>query len=160
VLHLHAGRINEYRSLCERLLKQFGQSENFWIVVTCNLAPSALSDLSRPAQIAEQLAARQPQNAEYTGMLGDFLYRQGDLEGAVQKLEESVRVHRGVGVHWRKLCLAMAYHRSGRGTDAQQLFQEVTAWAEKNARVELSWAHRLDLELRRREAEELFKQEF
>ncbi len=160
VLHLRADRTNEYRSLCETLLQQFGQSENFWVVVTCKLAPSAVSDLSRPIQIAEKLAAREPQNAEYVGILGDFLYRQGDLQGAVQKLEASIRVHRGSGVHWRKLCLAMAYHRLGRGVEAQQLFQEVTQWMEKNANEQLSWAHRLDLELLHREAEELLKQEF
>ena len=29
----------------------------------------------------------------------------------------------------------MAYHRLGRGAEAQQLFQEVTQWMEKNAQA-------------------------
>ena len=91
VLHLRADRTKEYRSLCETLLQKFGQSENLWVVITCKLAPSAVSDLSRPVQIAEKLAAREPQNAEYVGVLGDILYRQGDLEAAVQRLEAGVR---------------------------------------------------------------------
>jgi serine/threonine protein kinase len=160
VLHLSAGRTNDYRALCETLLEKFGQSENFWVVVTCKLAPGEVSDLSRPRQIAEKLAAREPRNAEYVGILGDFLYRQGDLEGAVQKLEASVRDHRGVGIHWRKLCLAMAYHRLGRGAEAQKLLQEVTEWMETNAQKELFWAHRMDMQMLRREAQELLQQEF
>lgn len=63
----------------------------------------------------------------------------------------------------------MAYHRLGRGTEAKQLLQEVTQWIETNAPEKpnagaghtllLSWAHRLDLHLLHREAEQVLKQD-
>jgi serine/threonine protein kinase/Tfp pilus assembly protein PilF len=164
VLHLHAQRTKEYRDLCEQLLKRFGQSEQHRVVIICKLAPDAVVDLSRPVQIAAKLVARQPQNAEYLGLLGAALYRQGDLEAAADKLEAGIRQGpQQVGVPWRKLVLAMAYHRLGRHAEAKQLFQEVTQWMDKNAKkptLLLSWAQILDLHLLHREAEELLKQDF
>jgi tetratricopeptide (TPR) repeat protein len=163
VLHLRAQRTKEYRALCEQLLKQFGQSEQHFVVITCKLAPDAVADLSAPVRIAEKLVAGQPQNAEYVGLLGAALYRKGDLEAAAARLEAAIRCGpQQVGVHWRKLALAMACHRLGRGAEAKQLFQEVTQWMEKNAKkptLLLSWAQILDLHLLHREAEELLKQD-
>jgi tetratricopeptide (TPR) repeat protein len=171
VLHLRAHRTRDYRALCEQLLKQLGHSEEHHIVIICKLAPDAVADLSRPVQIAEKVVAREPQNAEYLGLLGAALYRKGDLEGAVARLEAAIRSGpQDVGVPWRKLTLAMAYHRLQRGAEAKQLFQEVTQWIEKNfpekptERVGdtllFTWAYRLDLHLLHREAEELLKRDF
>ncbi len=170
VLHLHAHRIKEYRDLCEQLLKRLGPSEQHYVVIVCKLAPDAVADLSRPVQIGEKLVAREPENAEYLGLLGAALYRKGDLEAAAAKLEAGIRCGpQEVGVQWRKLTLAMAYHRLRRGAEAKQLFQEVTQWIEQNAPEQpeeaagfnprLFWAHRLDLHLLYREAEELLKQD-
>jgi hypothetical protein len=64
----------------------------------------------------------------------------------------------------------MTYHRLRRGTEAKQLFQEVTQWMEKNVpqkpqhgmgRLSLpSWAHHLDLQLLYREAAQLLNRDF
>ena len=120
---------------------------------------------SRPVRMAEKLVAQQPHNADLAGFLGDTLYRKGDLEAAVKRLEASIRAVPGVGVAWRKLFLAMAYHRLGRTAEAQQLLQEVVQWIEKNGQEKLGegaelkepmpWSLRLDLQLLRREAEQL-----
>src|SRR5262249_53925027 len=134
VLYLRAQRTKEYRDLCEQLLKQPGQSEQPYVVIICKLAPEAVADLSRPVRIGERLVAREPQNAEYLGLLGAALYRKGDLEAAAARLEAGIRSGpQEVGAHWRKLTLAMAYHRLRRGAEARQLFQEVTQWIQKNA---------------------------
>jgi serine/threonine protein kinase len=162
VLLLRAGRTAEYRGLCERLLERpaLVQKGKHFVVIICKLAPDAVADLSRPVQIAEELVSGQPSNAEYLGLLGAALYRRGDpargdLEAAVGKLEAGIRASpKQIGVHWRKLVLAMAYQRLGRGADAQPLFQEVTRWMET---AKLTWAQRLDLELLHREAEEVLK---
>jgi serine/threonine protein kinase/Tfp pilus assembly protein PilF len=173
VLHLRGQRTKEYRDLCEQLLKRVGRPEQRFVVIICKLAPNAVADLSRPVQIAEKLVAREPRNAEYLGLLGAALYRKGELEAAAARLEASIR--RGpqeFGAHWRKLELAMAYHRLRRGAEARRLFQEVTGWMEKYAPEQpaegaifkprlyfFSWAHRLDLHLLHREAEEVLKQD-
>jgi tetratricopeptide (TPR) repeat protein len=170
VLHLRARRTREYRALCEQLLKRLGPSGQHSVVIVCKLAPNAVADLSRPVQIAEKLVARQPQNAEYLGLLGAALYRKGDLEAAAARLEAGIRLGpRDLGAPYRKLMLAMAYHRLRRGAEARQLFQEVTQWIEKNAPEKpregasipfwFSWAHRLDIRLLHREAEEVLKQD-
>jgi len=160
VLHLRAQRTNEYRSLCERLLKQLRQTEHRCVAIICKLAPNAVADLSQPVHLAENLVAREPQNAEYIGLLGAALYRKGDVKAAVERLEKGIRLGPAeTGVHWRKLVLAMAYHRLGRGPEARQLLEEVTLWAERNAQERLSWAHRVDLQLLRREADEFLKRD-
>jgi tetratricopeptide (TPR) repeat protein len=169
LLHLRAGRTNEYRCLCESLLARFSQTDNpaiaCWVVITCKLAPEAVADLARPVQIAEKLSGRDPKNAEWMGILGDTLYRKGDLAAAVQRLEASIGGNPGVGVHWRRLFLAMAYHRLGRAAEAQQNLRKAIEWTDKNAqeklgegaelREPLPWPQRLDLQLLRREAEQL-----
>jgi tetratricopeptide (TPR) repeat protein len=169
LLHVRAGRSNDYRSLCEKSLARFGQADDpaiaYWLVLISKLAPQAVADPARPVQIAEKLSAREPTNAEYLGILGDTLYRKGDLTAAVLRLEASIRAHPGVGVHWRKLFLSMAYHRLGRAAQARQNLGEVIQWMEKNAQEKLAagadlreplpWAQRLDLQLLRQEAEQL-----
>lgn len=161
VLHLRAQRPNEYRALCERLLKQLGQPEHHFVVIICKLAPNAVADLSQPVHIAQKLVARVPQNAEYVGLLGAALYRKGDAKAAAVRLEEGIRLDpEHIGVHWRKLVLAMAYHRLGRDPEARQRFEEVSQWTEQNAQVNLSWAHRLDLQLLLHETEQFLKQDF
>jgi tetratricopeptide (TPR) repeat protein len=167
LLHLSTGRTKEYRALCETLLERFGQGNDpdLWVIATCKLAPDAVADLARPVQLAEKMAARHPGNADFLGVLGDTLYRKGDLDAAVQRQEASIRAAPGIGVPWRKLFLAMAYHRLGRPAQAQQLLREAVQWIEKNGQEKLAegaelkeplpWSRRLDLQLLRREAEEL-----
>jgi Flp pilus assembly protein TadD len=151
------------------LLARFGQSNDpdFWLVGTCKLAPDSVADLSQPVRIAEKLLDRDPDNADLAGVLGETLYRQGDLDAAVQRLEAS-RAAPGVGVAWRKLFLAMAYHRLGHTAEAQELLIEATQWIEKNAQEKLAegaeleqpllWCQRLELQLLHQEARELLGQ--
>jgi tetratricopeptide (TPR) repeat protein len=167
LLHLSTGRTNEYRTLCETLLERFGQADDpdLWVVRICRLAPDAVADLARPVQIAEKSLARHPHDTEFAGVLGETLYRKGALDAAVQRLEGSIPAAPGFDVHRRKLFLAMAYHRLGRTTKAQQLLREAVGWIEKNGQEKLAegaelkeplpWSVRLDLQLLRREAEEL-----
>jgi tetratricopeptide (TPR) repeat protein len=167
LLHLSTGRTKEYRTLCETLLERFGQANDsdFLVFDICKLAPDAVADLARPVQLAEKRLARHPHDAELMGVLGDTLYRKGDLDAAAQRLEASIRAAPGISVHRRKLFLAMAYHRLGRTAKAQQLLQEAVQWIEENGQEKLAegaelkeplpWSVRLDLQLLRREAEEL-----
>jgi serine/threonine protein kinase/tetratricopeptide (TPR) repeat protein len=167
LLHLSTGRSKEYRTLCETLLQRFGQTDDpdVWVGRICSLAPDAVADPARPVQIAEKSLARHPHDTERAGVLGETLYRKGDLDAAVGRLEASIRAAPGFDAHRRKLFLAMAYHRLGRTAKAQQLLQVAVGWIEKNGQEKLAegaelreplpWSLRLDLQLLRREAEEL-----
>jgi len=170
LVHLSTGRTAEYRALCETLLERFGQSNDpdLWVVNICKLAPDAVADPARPVQIAEKMLARDPHNADLVGILGENLYRKGDLDAAVPRLEASIRAASGVGVHC-SLFLAMAYHRLGRTAEAHQFLNETTQWMDINAQEQLAegaelsqplpWQLRLDLQLLRHEAEKLLKEE-
>src|SRR5205807_9755784 len=81
LLHLNIGRTKEYRLLCETLLDRFGRADDpdLWVVRICRLAPDAVADLARPVQIAEKSLARHPHDTELAGVLGETLYRKGDL---------------------------------------------------------------------------------
>jgi tetratricopeptide (TPR) repeat protein len=167
LLHLSTGRTKDYRTLCETLLERFGQANDpdLWVGRICGLAPDAVADLARPVQIAEKNLAPHPHDAELAGVLGETLYRKGDLDAAVQRLEASIRAASGFDGHRRKLFLAMAYHRLGPTAKAQQLHREAVLWIEKNCQEKLAdgaelqeplpWQLRLDVQLLRREAEEL-----
>jgi tetratricopeptide (TPR) repeat protein len=180
VLHVRAGRMVEYRSLCERLLDRLGRTENPWVVAICCLAPNAVADLSRPVLIALQLVEREPRDADRLAILGLALYRKGDWEGAAQRLEASIHSRSGLlGVHGSKLALAMAYQRLGCGAEARQLLREVTRWMDilqvvtgwmdgnaggkrkegTGAAVPVPWTYQLGFQLLRREAEETLKQD-
>jgi tetratricopeptide (TPR) repeat protein len=167
LLHLSNGRTRDYRALCETLLERFGEADDpdLWVVRICRLAPDAVADLARPVQIAEKSLAGHPRDAEPTGVLGEILYRKGDFDAAAQRLEMNIRAASGFDAHRRKLFLAMAYHRLGRPTEARRLLREADEWIEKNGQEKLGegaelkeplpWVLRLDLQLLRREAEEL-----
>jgi tetratricopeptide (TPR) repeat protein len=161
VLHLRAHRLNEYHSLCEKLLARFGKTDDRWVVIVCKLAPDAVTDLAKPTQIGRRLVDADPKSAESVGVCGDMLYRSGDLEAARRNLEASINTAPEiVGVQWRKLFLAMTYYRLGRAADAQRLFLDVTEWMETNLPGSgpgsmLGWSQQLDLELTHRETKEL-----
>jgi serine/threonine protein kinase/WD40 repeat protein/Flp pilus assembly protein TadD len=159
LLDLRTGRSDDYRSLCEGLLDRFHQTDNeaigLWVVITCKLAPDAVRDPARLTKLAEKLLARDPKNAHSIGLLGDVLYRNGDLRAAVEKLEASIHGDTGIGKHWRKLFLAMAYHRLGRAAEAEKSFREVEQWMAAKEYAQLAWAARLDLQLLREEVEGL-----
>jgi tetratricopeptide (TPR) repeat protein len=95
--------------------------------------------------------------------LGAVLYRAGDLDGAITKLNESVSTSEDKkGTAWDWFFLAMAHHRLGHIDEARRWLQKAVDWIEEaEARAPegqedpLSWENRLELKLFRREAESL-----
>jgi serine/threonine protein kinase/tetratricopeptide (TPR) repeat protein len=157
LLDLRTGRTDDYRALCEDLLKRCEQANDpgtaFWTIVTCKLAPNAVRDRAQLVRLAEKHQASDPGNAHATGLLGDVLYRAGEPRAAAEKLEAGIRGDPGVGRNWRKLFLAMACHHLGRTAEAESNFREVEAWTGTKEFEQLPWTQRLDLELLREEAQ-------
>ena len=87
-----------------------------------DLAEPWLSPDSARGRIAEKLVAREPKNADYSAVLGFALYRKGDLQTRPEAGSEPPLRFRSHELQASKLVLAMAYHRLGRGEDAQSLF--------------------------------------
>ncbi len=167
LLYLRLGDENSYRKVCTRLLEAHGQTDDAGaanaIAETCVLIPEAVPDTAVVVRLAEAAVARQPKNAGYLNTLGVVRYRAGRYDDAVRRLEEAVQV-RGQGgtpVDW--LFLAMAQQRLGRPAEARRQLEKAVRWLDENAipgktpeeTVPLSWSHRLELDLFRRQAEAL-----
>jgi Flp pilus assembly protein TadD len=105
-------------------------------------------------------------NPEFRHTLGTILYRAGDYDGAVQNLNEAIRLRRNDGLWYDWLFLAMAHPRLGHSDDAQRWLEKVDKLMKEDAASKAkraeeiglsSWYHQLELELLHAEAEEIIK---
>jgi WD40 repeat protein/tRNA A-37 threonylcarbamoyl transferase component Bud32/tetratricopeptide (TPR) repeat protein len=153
-----------YRKGCTGLLERYGRSaspveESMMVVRSCVLAPNAVPDPMVPVHLAERAVQSVPSNGEYLCVLGALLYRAGKSELAVQRLEEGIKAHSSPGGRPRDwLILAMAHQRSGHAGEAKKWLDKAVQWIEKADQAEhLPPAYRLELQLLRREAENVAK---
>jgi WD40 repeat protein/tetratricopeptide (TPR) repeat protein len=165
---LAVGDQARYREVCAGILAEFGATENADVANeaawTCVLGPSATEDLTQPVRLAEKAVASK-RIYNYLNILGIALYRAGQLDLAIQRLNEAIQVHgkEGTAADW--LFLAMAHHRQGKQDEARQWLDKAAHWIDtaKDARSKEStgsaqpWNERLEIQLFRREAETLLK---
>ena len=144
-----------------------------WI---CVIAPDAVADLRQPVQLAEKAVASNPTGFSkyaYLSTLGVALYRAGQFEAAVQRLGDAITAHGKDGTAGDWLFLAMAHHRLGQPDEARRWLDKAAKWIDEStqppppnaaaasppkppvAGTTLTWRERLELQLLRREAEEL-----
>ena len=168
LLSLAVGDQARYREVCAGILADFGSTEDADVANeaawTCVLGPGATEDLTQPLRLAEKAVAGKPTN-DYLNTLGIALYRAGQFEPAIQRLNEAIRVHgkEGTAADW--LFLAMAHHRLGKADEARKWLDKAGRWIDtaQEARSTEStgsgqpWNQRLVIELFRREAETLLK---
>src|SRR5262249_29852770 len=88
---LGAGDVANYKKVCERIAKRFGNSRTAgqavgWI---CALAPDALPDLKTVLQQAQRVQADNPKSAAHLVAVGALLYRTGQFQPALQQLEKA-----------------------------------------------------------------------
>src|SRR5262249_15208589 len=95
---------------------------------------------------------------------GAALYRAGRFDAAVRRLEEAVAAPGNSGAAWDWLFLAMAHQRQGHGDEARRCLEKAVRWIDqaeaattrdRPPRTPLGWQQRLELQILRREAEEL-----
>src|SRR5262249_46078771 len=116
-----------YRQVCAGILAEFGSTENAdvanQVAETCLLAPNATEDLAQAVRLAEKAVAGK---RIFTNLntLGIALYRAGQLDLSIQRLNEAVQVHGKGGTAYDWLFLAMAHHRLGQADEARK-------WMEK-----------------------------
>ena len=171
-----------YRDVCARALERFGQDGNSYTSNTvawiCVLAPDAVAEFRQPLQLAEKAVASNPTGSDkyaYLNTLGGALYRAGQSEAAVQRLGEAITAHGKDGTAGDWLFLAMAHHRLGQADEARRWLDKAAKSIDESipppppnaaagsppkpqvADTTLSWRERLELQLLRREAEELIK---
>jgi tetratricopeptide (TPR) repeat protein len=157
-----------YARACTALLERTSEAHEAvawnnaaWV---CTYLPDALPDLAPAVALAEKAVAVQ-RNHNHLNTLAAVLYRAGKLDEAVRRFEEGMKLHDKGGTVLDWLFLAMAHHRLGHASDAQQWLDKALAWMRqveegkvKDAEAERNWRARLELQLLTREAETLLKQ--
>jgi tetratricopeptide (TPR) repeat protein len=118
--HLTAGDRDGYRRICGEMLKRFGKTSDPEVADRMLYAflpeAGAVEDAAALLPLGE-LAGTREKNAR---VLGGALYRAGNYEAAIPRLEE------GQGRAWDHLFLAMAHHRLGRAERARDYLQRAS----------------------------------
>jgi serine/threonine protein kinase/Flp pilus assembly protein TadD len=153
---LKTGRVDEYQKisaeLFERSEKTKGSRDALATCIICKLIPNPRIEGARLVAYA-----RDRLGADY-GIIGHCLYRNGQHAEAVEALTKSLGGEQHLGFFWSRYFLAMAYQQLGKYDLAVQWLREAnqTFGDEKTLAARVTWwAHRLDLEMLREEAEQL-----
>jgi tetratricopeptide (TPR) repeat protein len=170
LLRWAAGDQAGYRRACATLLDNLNEKDKppatNPVVWTCTLAPGAFEDYARLVALAEDAVDGDPKNWVYNHTLGAAQYRAGELDTAIQRLNQAVSVEGKGGQVRDWLFLAMAYQRLGHPEDGKRWLEKAIRGMqpahggqsnEANRAKPLSWSRRLDLLVLRREAETLIK---
>jgi tetratricopeptide (TPR) repeat protein len=170
VLQLKVHGVEQYRTSCQKLVVQTAdvtdpETANL-VARACVIASKAVGDFQPCVALARRAVDQAPNNPEFRHTLGTTLYRAGDYDGAVQSLDEAIRLRRNDGRWCDWLFLAMAHHHLGHSDDAQRWLEKVDKLMKEDAasrakraeEIGLSlWYHQLELELLHAEAEEIIK---
>jgi tetratricopeptide (TPR) repeat protein len=164
---LLAGDQEGYRRVCGEVVHRFDKATDpltpALVARIASLAPGA-ADPARVVQWAEKGVVARPSEAWFLHNLAMAHYRAGQFDQAVRRLEQSLKL--GWGAHvLNALLLAMAHQRLGHADEARRWMDTAVQWIDqagmgltREARFALpvpNWADRMELQLLRREAEEL-----
>ena len=121
---LASGDDANYRRWCERLVQHFGHDKDEAVlqnvVWTCALSDGAVRDWKPLLQRVEQALAANPRSAEPRRQLAMLLYRAGQFDAAVKRLQDMRTVSRFHPQARDWLVMALAAQRLGRGEDAKK----------------------------------------
>jgi tetratricopeptide (TPR) repeat protein len=165
-LRLAAGDLAGYRGLCSKLLDKLGEKPkpavSHPVVWTSVIGPGAFVDYTRLVELAEDAIDSEPKNATYHSTLAAVLYRDGQVELAIERLNRAIGLAGDEGQARDWLFLAMAYQRQGHPADAKKWLDKT----EKAFRAPAApkppapmqddldgWQSRLELSLLLREAQ-------
>jgi tetratricopeptide (TPR) repeat protein len=159
-----------YRATCERMLDQFDAAKDpntantvAWV---CALAPNAVKEPNRAVGLAKRAVEIQPWNNSALDTLGAVLYRSGNFDGTIERLNASGFSSRSDRTTvYDRLFLAMACQGAGRAEDAKVLLERVIPQLEPHQHktgvppqpLVMDVWQRKELELLREEAEKLIR---
>ena len=117
-----------YRTTCADLLDRFGGATDPAVACaaarTCCLGPDAGVDAARVVHLAEGAVKADEKDANYRAALGVALFRKGDFDAAVQRLQEARQLAGADVPAATDLFLAMALQRVGKADDAARTLQQ------------------------------------
>ena len=128
ILCLWNGDRRRYRELCDDLLRRFGKIRDITrsnqLAYLCTIGPESPRDLGVAVAMARRLVETRPGDSEIRTTLAAALFRMGDLAGAKQEFDESLRLNRNGGTLTDWLFLSMVSSRMGQEAEARR-------WLEK-----------------------------
>ncbi len=158
---LAGGDEANYRRWCGRLVQRFGAGKDETalrrIVWTCALAEGAVPDWKPLLQRSERATAANPQSTDHLRQLAVLLYRAGQFETALAKLQDLTKLHGQNNSARDWLLLAMTAQRVGRAEQAKTWFDKAEQVRAKSKDDKEAWEDRLVYQTLRREAEMLIK---
>jgi hypothetical protein len=151
------------RRACEDLLKRFGKTTDpaqaKHVAWSCVLAPDAVAGHEALVRLAETALAGHPQGgmerSDALKTLGAALFRAGQSEEAIRRLDESIQTRADGGDPMGFAFLALAHHRLGHRGQAERWLTKLVASQPKDG-FEFSRddvAIRMEIRILRREAE-------
>jgi tetratricopeptide (TPR) repeat protein len=167
-LRLIVGDHEGYRAFVRAICRRAGRTEDpsvaFVLARTATMTAEPVVEPAQAVRWAEQAVASAP-NAWFLHVLGLAHYRAGQLDQAIQRLEESNAGAWGSpgGKQQNQLVLAMAHHRLGHAASARALLDELERWwkaveiAKTDGAVNFATTDWLPLQILRREAEALIR---
>ena len=168
--YLHDGNHAAYRAAASEILSRFMKSQDrnelYWTVWTCVVAPDALDDYRLLVELALRGHNMPSADLSMKPQLGAALYRAGEFEQALQRLneQESTPANSNTLPVYNRYFLAMTHYKLGHHEEAQKWLAQATEFTDKSLteskadRNLLSWNRRLTLELLRAEATALFRE--
>jgi WD40 repeat protein/tetratricopeptide (TPR) repeat protein len=159
---LAGGDEEDYRRTCGRLVQHFGRSEDESaaraVAWTCALIDGAVRDWKPLVQRAERAVTAHPQSADDLRRLAVLLYRSGQFDAALKRLQEATRLPGQDAEPRDWLLMAMAAQRLGHDEDAKQWLAKADQLGREKAKGPAdSWEERLVYQTLHREAETLVK---
>src|SRR5262249_41206442 len=135
-LLLLEGKENDYRRLCEGVLRKHGKTTktiNAHLAARiCGLAAGSVADTELPVRLAEQALADE-RRSYHLYALGISHYRAGRFAMAVERFDQSIKTDpKWAGVAANHFGLAMAYQRQGKTDEARRWLTSGTSWIEQN----------------------------
>ena len=168
--YLHDGNHAAYRAAASEILSRFMKSQDrnelYWTVWTCVLAPDSLDDYRLLVELAVRGHDMPSADLSMKPELGAALYRAGEFEQALQRLNEreSAPANSKTLPVYSWYFLAMTHYKLGHHEEAQKWLAQATEFTDKiltESKVNrnlLSWNRRLTLELLRAEATALIRE--
>jgi WD40 repeat protein/tetratricopeptide (TPR) repeat protein len=151
-----------YRRACGRLVQNFGSSNDETvarsIAWTCTLAEGAVRDLKPMLRRAEQAVKANPRSADDLRRLALLLYRGGQFDAALTRLQEVTRLVEPEAEARDALFMAMTAQRQGHGEEAKKWLDKADQLTGAKAKGQTSpWEERIAYQILHREAVRLVK---
>jgi tetratricopeptide (TPR) repeat protein len=165
-----AGDPANSRRVCAFLLENFSQGgepttakEVAWC---CARFPSGPGNQGEIIRLAERVVAESGEDPDSFSILAAALYRAGRFGEVIGTLEKSSKFRRKLPPPWDWMFLAMAHHKLGHAEKARKWLANACKLADQALKddpkehapgISFDWDSRLELQLIRREAEELIR---